>query len=170
MESPNILTQDKERGFTFVEILIVMVIMAIIVSLGLIVSIDFYKSYSFRSERNIIASILQKARSQSLNNINQTRHGVHFEDSSGLKYILFECPAITPNCASYDPIYPQIEMASSWGSSISNLPIDVIFNQIDGNLVDSNCSSNPSTVKDITVTYESTSYNISINCEGRINW
>src|SRR5439155_93802 len=83
---------NSENGFTLIEIMIAVGILAIIATLGLFVSFDFYKGYAFRSEKSIVVSTLQKARDESLSNINQTRHGVHF-GASPLQYIIFECPS-----------------------------------------------------------------------------
>lgn len=171
MALPSTLTQHKQ-GFTLIEVLIAMVILTVIVGFGLFISFDFYKSYSFRAEKNIIVSVLQKARSQSLNNINQTRHGVRFENNSGLKYIIFECPGAKPQCKSRkEDFATDIAIDSSWGIFISSptLPFNVVFDQLNGSCVTSfnfDCSPiNPITVSDGTK-----SYYISINSEGRIDW
>jgi len=162
---------ENSAGFTLIELLIAVVILAAIIGLGLFISFDFYKSYSFHSERNTIVSILKKARSQSLNNINQTRHGVHFEDNSELKYIIFECPTGNPQCNSYtaDPA-AEIVINSSFGVSIINpspLPFDIIFDQLSGNCISTICFGPEPT---ITITDGSKSYDININSEGRIDW
>ncbi|OGZ68624.1 MAG: hypothetical protein A3D35_01210 [Candidatus Staskawiczbacteria bacterium RIFCSPHIGHO2_02_FULL_34_9] len=167
MELPNILRQTK--GFTLIEILIAMVVLGIIASLGLFISLDFYRTYAFNSEGNVILSVLKRVRNQSMNNINGVRHGVHFEDNSGLKYIMFECPTLTPNCTSYDPSYPQIEMDSSWGISFISptppLPFDVMFDQLSGD-----CTTCQISDITITVSYAIKKYDILINKEGGISW
>jgi len=151
------------------EILIAITLLVIIMMLGLFISFDFYKSYAFRSERDIIVSVLQKARNQSLNNINQTRHGVHFEETPFLKYIIFECPLGTPQCTSYtaNPS-TDIVIDSSYGIAITapSLPFDVVFDQLNGSCVSSNCTG-PLT---IIVSYDAKSYDISVNSEGQIDW
>ncbi len=159
----------KNKGFTLIEILIAIAILALIVSVGLFISFDFYKSYAFRSERNIIVSVLQKARNQSLSNINQVRHGVHFQDNP-LTYVMFECPSANPQCTSYiaNPV-TDIVVQSSYGVSINApaLPFDVIFNQLDASCASANCITNPLA---ITVSDSVKSYDIKINNEGQINW
>ncbi|MEK7664226.1 MAG: prepilin-type N-terminal cleavage/methylation domain-containing protein [Patescibacteria group bacterium] len=160
---------NQDKGFTLVELLVGIALLAIIVSLGLFLSFDFYRNFSVSSQANTIVSILQKARSQSLNNINQARHGVHFEDSSGLKYILFECPAGIP-CASYNLSYSGFEVKPAYGISLANsLPLDVIFDQLSGCLSSTvnDCSQSQIT---ITVNGGVNPYNININSEGRIDW
>lgn len=154
------------HGFTFVEVLIAVALLAIITSFGLFISFDFYKSYAFRSEKSTIVSVLQKARSQSLNNINQTRHGVHFQ-ASPLQYVIFECSS---TCVSYPgSSSSDIIIDSSYGISIAPpaLPFDVVFDQLSGSCVSSNCSTTPLV---ITANYGAKSYNISVNNEGQIDW
>ena len=148
-------------GFTLIEIIISIAILGIIAALGLFISMDFAKGYNFRSEKNVVVSLLQKARGESLNNIDQTRHGVHFQ-ASPLKYIIFECPTATPQCASYTSNSNDLVIDPSYNVSITNpsLPFDVIFNQLDGT----------SNALAIVVDDGTKSYTISINAEGRIDW
>src|SRR3989344_9280246 len=65
-------------GFTLTEILVVVGIFALLMSFSLVVSLDIYRGDSFRAEQDFVISILQKARSQSINNINETSHGIRF--------------------------------------------------------------------------------------------
>lgn len=81
------LQNKKEAGFTLTEILISVGIFIFIMGLGLFLSIDFYRSYLFLTERDMVISILQKARSNAISNINEKRHGVYFDSN---RYILFE--------------------------------------------------------------------------------
>ena len=162
---------SQEKGFTLIEIMIAVAILLAILSLGLIISLDFYKSYSFGSEKEVIVSMLQKARSQSLNNINQVRHGVHFENDSGLTYILFECEAATPQCNSYVATAGDIVVHSSFGISLTSpiTPFDIIFDQLSGDCIISttfDCSNeNPIIIND-----ENKTDDVRVNKEGAINW
>ena|SRR5260221_110150 len=151
----SILRQSRNSGFTIIEIIITIAILIIILSFGLFISFDFYKNYSFRSERNIIISVLQKARDQSLNNIDQTSHGVHFEANPNLKYTIFEG-------SSYDQDNQNnLVVNASYGISITSLilPFDVIFDQLSG----------VSSDEIITIYDGFKSYNITVNSEGKID-
>ncbi len=74
-------------GFTLIEMLVAMLILISIMGLGMFLSMDYYRSYIFYYEKDLAISILQKARSQSLANINQSWHGVKIGAS---EYIIFE--------------------------------------------------------------------------------
>jgi prepilin-type N-terminal cleavage/methylation domain-containing protein len=159
---------QKNKGFTLVEILVTTGILVLILSLGLFVSIDFFRSYSFRTEQNITVSVLQKARSQSMNNINQARHGVRF--ASPLKYIIFECDNSNPQCTDYGnaDTSKDIILDPSYGSTISSpaTEFDVIFEQLSGSCVTSNCS----TLLTIITNDNGKTHNITVNSEGQIDW
>src|SRR5579863_8957521 len=165
MASPNILPRDS--GFTLLEVLISLVILVIIFSLGLFVSFDFYRSYAGESEKNIVVSTLQKARSQAMDNIGQNRHGVHVQGNP-LQYIMFEC---APPCNSYPGTSASDTIISaSYNISLTPTPpFDIIFDQLSGDCVPSptfDCASdNP-----ITINGNTTSYIITINHEGQISW
>ena len=164
-------SQDKKvsnsrKGFTLVEVLVILAILLVIIGLGLFLSFDFYKNYAFYSEGTTIVSILQKARSQSINNIDETRHGVHFA-TSPLKYIIFECKSAIPQCSSYTDAdtAKDISMDSSYDVLLSG-GVDIVFTQLEGSCV--GCTTSPDTT--ITISHDSKSYNIKINGEGKIDW
>ena len=126
--SPKVVVPRNGNGFTLIEILITIGIFAVIATIGLIISLDFYRSYAFRSEESTIVSILQKARSQSMDNIDQVRHGVHFQ-ADPLKYILFECASGTPQCSDYSGADTSRDLVidPAYGSTVSGVPFDVVF-------------------------------------------
>ena len=158
--------KSKSLGFTLVEILITIVILVVIFSFGLFISFDFYRSYASHSEKNIIVSVLQKARNQSLSNINQTRHGVYFSDP--LTYTIFECPSLTPQCTSYtaDPS-TDVTINPSYGVSVTGTPFEVVFDQLNGSCVTTNCLTTPLS---ITINADGKTQVITVNSEGRIDW
>lgn len=155
----------SSEGFTLIEILIVISLLVIIMSLGLIISFDIFKTSSFRSEKSIVVSVLQRARAKSLNNINEKRHGVRFE-TNPLRYIIFECSG----CTAYPGASGSDETIESSGKNYSitqpSVPFDVVFEQLSGDCVSSNCSTSLS----ITIRDAARIYTININKEGRIDW
>jgi prepilin-type N-terminal cleavage/methylation domain-containing protein len=156
MELPSIFSQNK-KGFTLIEVLISITILTVIASLGLFISMDFYKNSSFKSENNIIVSVLQKARSRAMNNIDGKRHGVHFQTSPSVKYIIFEGSDYASRITARDQIIDASYGVATAGSS------DIIFDQLSGNCL--TCIS----TSDVIVSYGGKSYTITINNEGRID-
>ena len=55
--------RNSRAGFTFIEILMVMALLAILGGLGLFMSMESMRGGTFRDNRNIIVSSLQRARS-----------------------------------------------------------------------------------------------------------
>jgi prepilin-type N-terminal cleavage/methylation domain-containing protein len=141
-----------QTGFTLVEILVVIGIFTLIMSLGLFLSMDFYRTFSFNYERNLLVASLQAARSRALANINESPHGLHF-DSSG--YIIFEG-------ASFNPADPKNQnVPTSYKISVSG-PNDIIFSQLSADVG-----------SDISLSISGSAHSpvlISINREGGIEW
>src|SRR3989344_5574651 len=54
MKIENLKLKISQRGFTIVELLVVMAIAAVMMGLGLFLSADFYRSSSFQSEDEIL--------------------------------------------------------------------------------------------------------------------
>ena len=150
----------NEKGFTLIEVLVVIGILAVIATLGLFVSMDFFRSRSSHSEQETIVSLLQNARSQSMNNINQARHGVHFDvTASPLEYTLFECGS---GCSAYAGGTSYLNIKASYGVKITTpaSSFDIIFNQLRGDT-----SAQATTINDGV-----RDYTVSVNSEGRIDW
>lgn len=159
MALSSISIHKVRQGFTLIEVIVVLGIFAILAALGLFLSMDFYRGYSFRSEQKILVSILEKARSQALSNINQARHGVYIEPG---KYTIFEGNAWAGPNPSLDE---EIKASSSVTISASPpLPLEVVFEQLSGDEVGLGGD------KTITLMFGSQSLTITINNEGRINW
>ena len=118
MGSPKICIHKTGEGFTLMEILIVISLFFILAGFGLAISMDAYRSFNFASDRDLLVSLLQKARSQSLNNVNQSPHGVYIAAAS---YVLFQGSNYISRDQSEDLIFPH-----SADLSLSGLP-EVIF-------------------------------------------
>lgn len=150
-------------GFTLIEILVVLSIFAILGTLGLMVSMETFRGSSFRSERDLVVSVLQKARSRAQNNIclgvcssnDGQKHGVHFTLG---QYIIFQGQSYALRDLSVDQNIP-INNPVAFNP---NLPADVIFNQLDGTL----SSAVSFTINDIS----GHTSQININTEGQITW
>ena len=85
------LSSRLVSGFTILEVSIVIGLFAILITLGLLLSMDVWHGSSFQSEQDIVLSLLYKARSRAVSNINESNHGLYI-DELNQQYILFEGP------------------------------------------------------------------------------
>jgi len=140
------------KGFTLIEILIAAAIIAGLAGLGLFLSFDSYRNYALNVERDILVNVLQKARSLSLNNIDESAYGVYIQNSN---FIIFKGDSYV----SRDPIYDETIPTNS---SVSKSGLqEIVFEQL---------TANSSASGDIILNNAFHSLIISLNNEGRINW
>jgi prepilin-type N-terminal cleavage/methylation domain-containing protein len=154
MASPKILTA-KHAGFTLVEIVVSLAILTILFSLGLLMSMDALRGSTFRSERESIVSILLKARSRSMANIDGSAWGVCYRAP---KYVLFKggsCATPATTDEEFDA-NQGVALASNFAATFPTFT----FSQLSG-------QSNGGT---ITITQNGRTSVVSINHEGTINW
>ncbi len=141
----------NEKGFTFIETLVVVVIFSFILGLGFFMSQDLYRSTSFNSDTQAIAAAFERARTQSLDNIDQKPHGVVLTSGN---YVIFEG-------AVYNPSDPNNYSISGNPNFTFTGPTQIVFTQLTGQ---SNASGS------LVILDGSKSATISFNFEGRINW
>lgn len=141
---------STRNGFSIIELTVTIGIFATLAGLSLFLGMDSYHSYSFRSERDTVVSILQKARAEAMSNTGGKPHGVCFEDNA---YIIFE----GDSCATASK---KISIPASNSVAIT-WPSDVVFAQLSGN-------SAQVTIHLLEIN-TSKSYDIVINNEGRID-
>lgn len=149
---------DK-KGFTLIEVLITIGIIAIVAFTVGILDTNSFRGESFRSEINIIGTALQTARANSMNNINQKKHGVAFHPNGQNKYVIYEGDDYTSRDANKD-----IDIASSYTVTFDiTSPTEISFEQLRG---DANFDG------DISITDPNRNFNlkININHEGKIAW
>ena len=143
----------EHGGFTLLEIMISVTILTIILGFGITISFDAYRGYFFRSDRTIIISMLERARSLSMNNIGETVHGLCY-DATTKSYILFEGSVCDPGASA------NITMDANSGITVSGLSPGVIFTQLSGT----------TSIATITISSIGRTADITINHEGRISW
>ena len=84
-------TSQQGEGYTILEVSIAICLFAMLIALGLLLSMDVWRGSSFQSEQDIILSLMYKARSRAVSNINEHNHGLYINED-GKQYILFEGP------------------------------------------------------------------------------
>ena len=146
-------TYSQSSGFTIIEIVIVIAILGVIMALGLFMSMDSYRGTLSRSEVTTIVSMLEKARSRSMANIDQNTWGFCYTNNT---YIVFEGSACTQGLTSNE------EIAASGGAVISGLSAanPVVFAQLSG-------TTTPVT---FTVAQNGRTSTLQLNNEGTIIW
>lgn len=158
MKLRNISIQDNtgglsaEAGFTLIEIIIVIAIIVFIGVIGVVVGLDSYQRYLFRSDLDTAAALLSKARSSAVHSIGQTSHGVYFGDSDN--FILFRGTSYATRDASFDLSVEKSKVTTASGAD------EVVFNPPSGE----------STEENLEIENGIQSFNITINEEGGIDW
>lgn len=102
------------RGFTLLEIVIALGLVAIIFSFGQFVGLDLYRAHVFRSDELTLVTLLSKARRASLHRIEGAAHGVRMGDSL---YILFTGASYAARDQVRDIEFPASQMLSRTGLS-----------------------------------------------------
>ena len=154
-------------GFTLIEILVVMGLLAIMAGLGLLMSMETFRGNSFRNERDTLVSALQMARSQAMDNMcfgggctDGKSHGVYIQTDGGnvQNYIIFQGDTYN----SSDPINQTIPAASyniHLGAPVIN---QIVFDHLSGNVI---------TAGDIILAgQDGHTSTISVNSIGAISW
>ena len=150
-------TSIPNQGFTLIEVILALAVMGIIFGLGLFVSSDFYRTYSFQYERNLLVSVLEKARNQAVNNINQHEHGVYL---GGSDYVIFA--GVSP--LSYASRITSLDNTVTASPRLTRSGLNtVIFKQLSGDI-------DPASTGTIVITDGLHTASISLNAVGQISW
>ncbi|MEO5635159.1 MAG: GspH/FimT family pseudopilin [Candidatus Paceibacterota bacterium] len=152
----------RTKGFTLVEILVVMGIFGLLASVGMFLSFDFYRTFSFHSEQNKLVSVLEKARGEAINNIcigstctEGKAHGVHIGSD---KYTIFQTES---DWASRETGVDEDIEAGGGAFQVTGLT-EVVFDPLSVHTTDTGT---------ITLTADTgQTSNITINSEGQIDW
>lgn len=142
----------RNSGFSLIEMLVVIALMAALAAIGLIAGLDSYQRYLFRSDLDTAAALLQKARSSALNNIGEASHGVYFGDTG--KFVLFRGASYALRNPSYDLPIEKSKVVSASGLR------EVVFVPLSGETAGGN----------IVLSDGARNVAITINNEGGISW
>jgi len=149
----------NSKGFTLIEMLIVIGILGVLASMSLFLGINNYRGDAFRSEVNSLGITLQTARADALNNINQKKHGVAMHPGGYDGYIVFEGDSYASADHSRDK-----DIKANYGVTFGPLsPTEIVFEQLSGNANFDGDITLYDPERNMTTA-------ISINHEGKISW
>lgn len=155
------------RAFTLIEIVVVLALFVAIGGLSLIVSMDTFRSYTFKDERNLIVSALHKARSQAVSNmcfgsgcIDGKPHGVKVLTVGGVyHYVIFQGATYAGRTPAVDEV-----LVSDHPTTVLAGFEEVVFMPLSGN-----GSTSPRTLS-VSETGGTNSSVITVGAEGQITW
>ncbi len=142
----------EKKGFSIVEVIIGLALFALIVAIGVPISLNAYLNYLLNSEARNYVSILRRAQSFSFANTAGNPHGVAFLPD---RFVLFRGTSYAARDAAYDEIY-----YISGGVEVSSAP-ETVFSSISGipNLSGTSTFSNGRQT-----------YSVYVNPQGTIYW
>ena len=119
-----------------------------------------FRGVSFRSERDTMVGVLQKARSRAMANIGQSSWGVHYEGSPQYTYTIFRGAAYSAGASTNEVLH------GNKGAIVLSDPVpgplaDILFTQLSGTTT-GNASAK--------ITENSRSTIVSVHYEGTIIW
>ena len=88
-------------GFTLLEVMIALGLGVMLMGLGLVLSMDVWRGTSFRSEQDVLVSLLYKVRSRAVSNIHEENHGLYI-DKGNKQYVIFEGDLSDSNKLTFD--------------------------------------------------------------------
>ena len=149
-----------ERGFTLIEVVIVLALVAFVANDALLISFDAYRANSYRNERSTFIALLQHARAQSMHSVclaavcsQAPAHGVAIRSG---RYVLFEGASYASRTVDLDSIIDESPLTVHAGIS------EVIFQPSSGHFF---------TPGDIILSAPDGHVSIiTIGAEGQISW
>jgi len=141
----------QRRGFTLIEVVLVVAIAVLLFLFTFGVGSEFYSSQTLISERDSLVSLLRRARAKAMSNVRQSDHGVYLTSGD---FFVFEGSNYSERDENFDEGFPRLGNATTSGLS------EIVFSAIDG-------MSNVSGA--IAIATPSGEVKIFVNYEGRIS-
>lgn len=140
---------SNNYGFSFLEILITVVIVGFILTISLPIGWSFYYTYNFNSEVQTLVAVLESARNSAMVNRNESSHGVFIGAND---FVLFQGPSYAARDTSQDKSFPRYAAITISG------PTEIVFSALAGT----------TTISSFNIDHRQSSININVNSEGTI--
>lgn len=118
-------------GLSFIEVLIVVGLLALIFAIGVPITLDFYLDYQLTTEARFLVAALRQARNLSLANHNESDHGVYINLG---QFVVFQGNNYASREILQDNVFPHIQAISVLG------PTELIFEGLSGRTASSTFS------------------------------
>lgn len=148
-----------KKGFTLIEVIVVIAILTTLIASTLFFNINSFRGDALRAEAKQLQIILQTARADAMNNINQKPHGVAIHPDGYDGYVLFTGNSYAHREASTSVFIPETYHVTFDISS----PQEIVFSQLSG---DANYQGNIV----LTDTERHALTSITINHEGALSY
>lgn len=168
MALPKVCTSEYVRGFTVPEVCLVMVLLAVIGSLGLSMGMESLRGGAFRDDRDVAVAGLRRARSLAIDNVCFGKacagggpHGVRFYpkgDANAGRFVIFQGTDYESRDASVDE---AVEFEDPEFYIDASSTTDIVFERLSGDAVSRQLISRDNLGRAST---------ISVNGFGRIDW
>lgn len=150
---------NKKNGFTLVEIVVAMAIFAIIISIAIVTGRSFSDTVNLSNSEKIIGTNLKVAKTRSINALNDTNYGVHFESD----YIIIFAGSTFNVSDSTNEIVDLPDDVEIYNISLAEGGSDLVFSRLTGT------TNNFGTVEIRNTKNLSETRQIVINQEGQID-
>ncbi|GEM_PF-1771967 len=143
-----------DKGFSIVEIVVVLGILTFFLAGGIFVSFGSLRGQNFLSEEKMLVDLLWLARNRSLNNFGSSSHGVFIDEDN---FILFQGEGFSYAEKSEEFARDRsVEIKTDTGEN----QIEIIFQKLTGQVLDP---------KALTMSDGAREILISVGAEGRVN-
>ena len=155
------MRNKRGKGFTLIEIVLVIALLSFLMSMGLFFDTHSYRRFSFTGEQSLLVSLLSRVRSEAMANVDGKAHGLCLTNDSH-EYILFEgdfYSAGNPKNISVSG-NKDVSVSASPNTFLCSSGQGVVFSQLTGNALP----------VDIVLSQNNRTSTTSINHEGTIIW
>lgn len=121
------MNNNQSRGFTMIEMLVVIVILSILTSAVLPSLLNFRRSSLLNTETQEVITLINRARLLSVSSKNDGQFGVHFEPS---RLVLFQGATYTEGVATNEE--HNFDSAISGSTTINGGGTEVLFAKVTG--------------------------------------